>query len=209
MKEDTRGQWRRRRAGAALVPINSVRFRKMPRPARRLCASVRRLERPYLPLLVSCYRGGGAGPSPAIEVCAAANYMEGARSQASLSGAPSCLALDALDSLALVGTDAGPILRIDLDAWAHALTKREALSQHSDLRRPLPKVAAPPHAMKRITQRNAGRHAARLGRRRAPRGPTGRGRAGRAAAAEPGAFTERDRAARRVDLKAGRRRGAG
>ena len=45
--------------------------------------------------------------------------------QASLSGAPSCLALDALDSFALVGTDEGPILRVDLDAWAHALTKRE------------------------------------------------------------------------------------
>ena len=45
--------------------------------------------------------------------------------QASLSGAPSCLALDSLDSFALVGTDAGPILRVDLDAWAHALTKRE------------------------------------------------------------------------------------
>ena len=45
--------------------------------------------------------------------------------QASLSGAPSCLALDALDSFVLIGTDAGPILRVDLDAWAHALTKRE------------------------------------------------------------------------------------
>ena len=45
--------------------------------------------------------------------------------QASLSGAPACLCLDALDSFALVGTDAGPILRVDLDAWAHALTKRE------------------------------------------------------------------------------------
>ena len=45
--------------------------------------------------------------------------------QTKLSGAPSCLALDALDSFALVGTNEGPILRVDLDAWAHALTKRE------------------------------------------------------------------------------------
>ena len=45
--------------------------------------------------------------------------------QTKLSGSPSCLSIDALDSFALVGTDAGPILRIDLDAWAHALTKRE------------------------------------------------------------------------------------
>ena len=35
------------------------------------------------------------------------------------------MALDALDSFALVGTNEGPILRVDLDAWAHALTKRE------------------------------------------------------------------------------------
>ena len=45
--------------------------------------------------------------------------------QASLSGAPSCLGVDALDSFLLVGTEEGPILRLDLDAWAHALTKRE------------------------------------------------------------------------------------
>jgi len=45
--------------------------------------------------------------------------------QTKLSGSPSCLALDALDSFALVGTNEGPILRVDLDAWAHALTKRE------------------------------------------------------------------------------------
>ena len=35
------------------------------------------------------------------------------------------MALDALDSFALVGTNEGPILRVDLDAWAHSLTKRE------------------------------------------------------------------------------------
>ena len=45
--------------------------------------------------------------------------------QTKLSGSPSCLALDALDSFTLVGTNEGPILRVDLDAWAHALTKRE------------------------------------------------------------------------------------
>ena len=45
--------------------------------------------------------------------------------QTKLSGSPSCLALDALDSFALVGTNEGPILRVDLDAWAHSLTKRE------------------------------------------------------------------------------------
>ena len=35
------------------------------------------------------------------------------------------MALDGLDSFALVGTAEGPLLRVALAAWAHALTKRE------------------------------------------------------------------------------------